>query len=56
MNKLKYSGTGAVSSIYSFVAGKRHTFTITVNKTSSGVNVGITDWEDDGVDNGGTAE
>lgn len=41
---------------FTFVAGKRHTFTITVNKTSSGVNVGITDWEDDGVDNGGTAE
>lgn len=41
---------------FTFVGGKRHQFTVTVNKTSNGINVGINDWEDDGKDNGGTAE
>lgn len=41
---------------FTFEAGKRHTFTITVSKTSSGVNVDIGGWEDDGVDHGGVAE
>lgn len=41
---------------FSFVSGKRHSFTVTVSKTSNGINVNITGWDDDGVDNGGTAE
>ena len=41
---------------FTFQAGKRHTFTITVSKTSSGVNVDIGAWEDDGIDHGGVAE
>lgn len=41
---------------FTFVSGKRHQFTVTVNKLSNGINVGISDWEDDGIDNGGTAE
>lgn len=41
---------------FTFVSGKRHTFTITVKKTSNGINVDIGQWEDDGTDNGGVAE
>lgn len=41
---------------FTFVSAKRHKFTVTVSKTSNGINVGISDWEDDGTDNGGTAE
>lgn len=41
---------------FTFMGGKRHTFTVTVSKTSNGINVGIGDWEEDGNDNGGTAE
>lgn len=41
---------------FTFVGGKRHTFTVTVKKTSNGINVDIGSWEDDGVDNGGVAE
>ncbi len=40
---------------FTFLSGKRHTFTVTLDKTSSGVNVTIGAWEDDGIDNGGTA-
>ena len=39
-----------------FETGKRYNFTVTLNKTSNGVNVGITKWEEDGIDYGGTAE
>lgn len=39
-----------------FEAGKKHKFTVTLSKTSNGVNVNITKWEDDGIDYGGTAE
>ena len=39
-----------------FEAGKKHSFTVTLSKTSNGVNVNITKWEDDGIDYGGTAE
>ena len=39
-----------------FEAGKKHKFTVTLSKTSNGVNVNITKWEDDGTDYGGTAE
>lgn len=41
---------------FTFVSGKRHRFTVTLSKTSNGVNVNITKWDDDGTDNGGTAE
>lgn len=41
---------------FTFEGGKSHKFTVTVSKTSNGVNVNINPWEDDGTDNGGTAE
>lgn len=41
---------------FTFESGKSHKFTVTLSKTSSGVNVNITPWNEDGVDNGGTAE
>ena len=39
-----------------FEAGKKHNFNVTLSKTSNGVNVNISKWEDDGNDYGGTAE
>lgn len=41
---------------FTFVSGKRHTFTVTVRKLSTGINIDISGWEDDGVDNGGVAQ
>ena len=41
---------------FTFVGGQRHTFTITVKKTSNGINVDIGDWVDDGEENGGVAK
>ena len=41
---------------FTFVSGKQHTFTVTVNKTGSGINIGVGDWDNDGTDNGGDAE
>ena len=41
---------------FEFVGGTRHKFTVTLSKTSNGINVGIDQWEDEGIDNGGTAE
>ncbi len=41
---------------FTFEGGKNHNFTITLSKTSAGVNVNITPWIDDDSDNGGTAE
>lgn len=41
---------------FAFEGGKRHKFTVTLSKTSNGINVTIGQWEDDGTDNGGTAE
>ena len=41
---------------FTFESGKRHKFTVTLSKTSNGINVTIDQWEDDGTDNGGTAE
>ena len=35
--------------------GKKYNFTVTLSKTSSGINVNISQWEDDGIDYGGTA-
>lgn len=45
-----------LSKAFTFVSGKQHQFTVTLSKTSSGVNVNITNWETDNIDNGGTAE
>lgn len=44
------------SNFHAFEPGKRYNFTVTLNKTSNGVNVSITKWEDDGIDYGGTAK
>ena len=41
---------------FTFERGKNHKFTITLSKTSAGVNVNITPWDEDDADNGGTAE
>lgn len=41
---------------FTFEGGKRHRFTVVPSKTSNGINVSIDQWEDDGVDHGGTAE
>ena len=41
---------------FTFESAKSHKFTITLNKTSAGVNVNINPWIEDGEDNGGTAE
>lgn len=41
---------------HTFEANKRHKFTVTINKTGSGINVGIGKWEDDPIDHGGNAE
>lgn len=41
---------------FTFESTKSHKFTVTLSKTSNGVNVNINPWEDSGVDNGGTAE
>lgn len=39
-----------------FTSGKQYRLTVSVNKTSSGVNVGIDGWETDDIDYGGSAE
>lgn len=41
---------------FTFVSGKSHKFTVTVSKTSNGINVNIDKWETDDTDNGGVAE
>lgn len=41
---------------FEFVGGKSHKFTVTLSKTSNGVNVTINPWGEDGTDNGGVAE
>lgn len=41
---------------FTFVANTEHNFTITVNKTSNGINVNINPWDNDGTDHGGVAE
>ncbi len=41
---------------FTFESAKSHKFTVTLSKTSNGVNVNINPWTDDGIDNGGTAE
>lgn len=39
-----------------FVANKQHKFTVTINKSSNGVNIGIGGWDTDDNDYGGDAE
>ncbi len=39
-----------------FEPNKRYTFTVKVNKTSSGININIGQWDDDGEDYGGNAK
>ena len=41
---------------FKFVGGKIHKFTVTPTKTSNGINVNISQWENDDTDNGGNAE
>ena len=41
---------------FTFKANTQHKFTVTVNKSSGGVDIGIGDWEVDDTDNGGAAE
>lgn len=41
---------------FEFQSGRRHKFNVKVNKSGSGVNVGIGGWDEDETDNGGTAE
>lgn len=41
---------------FTFESAKSHKFTVVLSKTSSGVNVNINPWDEDEVDNGGTAE
>lgn len=41
---------------FTFESGKVHKFTVTLSKSSNGVNVNISPWINDGNDNGGTAE
>ena len=45
-----------LSRAFTFKSATRHTFTVTVSKTSNGINVNIEGWTDDEVDNGGVAE
>ena len=45
--------TYSMKQTITFVANKQHTCTVTVNKTSEGLNIGISDWETDGNDYGG---
>ncbi len=41
---------------FTFKPNTQHKFTVTVNKASSGVNIGVGNWETDDVDHGGSAE
>ena len=41
---------------FTFVQGKKHTFTVTLSKGGSGLNVSISGWDDNGTDDGGVAE
>lgn len=40
---------------FTFESGKSHDFNVVVGKTSDGINVNITPWQNDGTDNGGAA-
>lgn len=41
---------------FTFESGKSHNFTVTLSKTSNGLNININPWDEDDTDNGGTAE
>ncbi len=41
---------------FTFESGKSYMFTVTVSKTTNGINVNINPWDEDGVDYGGVAE
>ena len=41
---------------FTFESAKSHKFTVTLSRTSNGVNVSINPWNEDDIDNGGTAE
>lgn len=41
---------------FTFETNKEHNFTVTLSRTSNGINVNINPWENDGTDNGGVAE
>lgn len=45
-----------LNQVHTFVSGRADTFTVTVKKTSSGINVGIDGWTSEDVDYGGVAE
>ena len=52
INKKEYT----LKKAFTFETNKRYKFTVTVDKTNEGINVGIGNWEEDGVDHGGVAE
>lgn len=41
---------------YTFRSGDSHEFTVVLERTSGGINVDLSPWDDDGTDHGGTAE
>ena len=41
---------------FTIEANRSYKFTITLSKTSNGINVNINPWDEDGIDNGGVAE
>lgn len=45
-----------LSKEFTYKSKTRHTFTVTVQRLNSGINVGVTDWTDDETDQGGVAE
>ncbi len=48
--------TYTLTQTINFTANKQHSCTITVNKTSNGINIGIGNWETDDIDHGGSVE
>lgn len=46
--------TNKVRRTITFTSGKRYTINVTLKKSKGGINVGISDWDDDGEDFGGT--
>ena len=52
INKKEYT----LKKAFTFETNKRYKFTVVVDKTNEGINVGIGSWEEDDVDHGGVAE
>lgn len=48
--------SSSISKDFTLESSKKYTVTVEVNKTSEGLDIGLIGWEDDGKDNGGTAE